>query len=156
MVAILDKVNKKGYRPLDKVSSNIKNELTNEKKVAQLAEQLNGVKSIADAKAKGAVVDTISHISFASPAFVSATASSEPLISAAAAKAQKGAFVGPIKGEGGAFVMQIVDKKKTADKFDAKQEEAQISQTHLRVAMQTLINVLYLQADVTDNRYKFF
>ncbi|MBO4565014.1 MAG: SurA N-terminal domain-containing protein [Bacteroidaceae bacterium] len=156
LVAILDKVNKKGYRPIDKESSNIKAKLINEKKVAQLAEQLNGVKSIADAKAKGAVVDTISHISFASPAFISATASSEPLISVAAAKAQKGAFVGPIKGEGGAYVMQVVDKKKTADQFDAKQEEAQVSQTHLRVAMQTLINVLYLQANVTDNRYKFF
>ncbi|MCR5315070.1 MAG: SurA N-terminal domain-containing protein [Bacteroidaceae bacterium] len=156
LVVILDKVNKKGYRSLDKVSSSIKSELTNEKKVAQLAEQLKGVKSIEDAKAKGAVIDTINHISFASPAFISATASSEPLISAAAAKAQKGAFVGPIKGEGGAYVMQVVDKTKTADKFDAKQEETQVSQTHLRVAFQTLFNVLYLQANVTDNRYKFF
>ena len=120
LVVILDKVNKKGYRSLDKVSSSIKSELTNEKKVAQLAEQLKGVKSIEEAKAKGAVIDTINHISFASPAFISATASSEPLISAAAAKAQKGAFVGPIKGEGGAYVMQVVDKTKTADKFDAK------------------------------------
>lgn len=156
LVVILDKVNKKGYRSLDKVSSSIKSELTNEKKVAQLAEQLKGVKSIEDAKAKGAVIDTINHISFASPAFISATASSEPLISAAAAKAQKGAFVGPIKGKGGAYVMQVVDKTKTADKFDAKQEETQVSQTHLRVAFQTLFNVLYLQANVTDNRYKFF
>jgi len=156
LVVILDKVNKKGYRSLDKVSSSIKSELTNEKKVAQLAEQLKGVKSIEEAKAKGAVIDTINHISFASPAFISATASSEPLISAAAAKAQKGAFVGPIKGEGGAYVMQVVDKTKTADKFDAKQEETQVSQTHLRVAFQTLFNVLYLQANVTDNRYKFF
>lgn len=156
LVVILDKVNKKGYRSLDKVSSSIKSELTNEKKVAQLAEQLKGVKSIEEAKAKGAVIDTINHISFASPAFISATASSEPLISAAAAKAQKGAFVGPIKGKGGAYVMQVVDKTKTADKFDAKQEETQVSQTHLRVAFQTLFNVLYLQANVTDNRYKFF
>ena len=52
--------------------------------------------------------------------------------------------------------MQVVDKTKTADKFDAKQEETQVSQTHLRVAFQTLFNVLYLQANVTDNRYKFF
>ena len=155
-VVILDRINEKGYRPLDKVNTNIKGELMNEKKVAQLAEKLNGVKSIADAQAKGAIIDTIKHISFASPAFISATASSEPLVSAAAAKAQKDAFVGPIKGEGGAYVMKVTGKTQTEEKFDAKQEEAQISQMNLRMAMQTLINSLYLKADVTDNRYKFF
>ena len=155
-VVILDKINKKGYRPLDKVTTNIKGDLMNEKKVAQLAEQLNGVKSIADAQAKGAIIDTINHISFASPAFISATASSEPLVSAAAAKAQKDAFVGPIKGEGGAYVMKVTSKTQTQEKFDAKQEEAQVSQMNLRMAMQSLINSLYLKANVTDNRYKFF
>ena len=128
------------------------NKLTQE----QLAEKLNGVKSIADAQAKGATIDTINHISFASPAFISATASSEPLISAAAAKAQKDAFVGPIKGKGGAYVMKVTGKTKTEEKFDAKQEEAQVSQMNLRMAMQSLINSLYLKANVTDNRYKFF
>ena len=156
LVAILDKVNKRGNRPLDKVSASIKSELTNKKKVAQLAEQLKDVKNISDAKAKGAVIDTINHISFASPAFISATASSEPLVSAAAAKAQKGAFVGPIQGDGGAYVMQVINKTKTADKFEAKQEEAQVAQQNMRIAMQTIINTLYLQANVTDNRYKFF
>ena len=155
-VVILDKINKKGYRPLDKVKTNIKGDLMNEKKVAQLAEKLNGVKSIADAQAKGATIDTINHISFASPAFISATASSEPLVSAAAAKAQKDAFVGPIKGKGGAYVMKVTGKTKTEEKFDAKQEEAQVSQMNLRMAMQSLINSLYLKANVTDNRYKFF
>ena len=155
-VVILDKINKKGYRPLDKVKTNITGDLMNEKKVAQLAEKLNGVKSIADAQAKGATIDTINHISFASPAFISATASSEPLVSAAAAKAQKDAFVGPIKGKGGAYVMKVTGKTKTEEKFDAKQEEAQVSQMNLRMAMQSLINSLYLKANVTDNRYKFF
>ena len=102
------------------------------------------------------LLDTINHISFASPAFISATASSEPLVSAAASKAQKDAFVGPIKGEGGAYVMKVTSKTQTQEKFDAKQEEAQVSQMNLRMAMQSLINSLYLKANVTDNRYKFF
>lgn len=156
LVAILESINPKGYRTLDKVSPSIKTELMNEKKIAKLAEQLKGVKSIAEAKSRGAIVDTVNHVSFSAPAFVRATASSEPLISSVAYKTQKGAFAGPIKGVGGAYVIQIVDKKKTADKFDEKQEEAQLSQMNLRTAAQNLINTLYLKADVTDNRYKFF
>ena len=52
--------------------------------------------------------------------------------------------------------MKVTGKTKTEEKFDAKQEEAQVSQMNLRMAMQSLINSLYLKANVTDNRYKFF
>ena len=156
LVVILDKVNKKGYRSLDKLTTNIKGELMNEKKVTMLAERLQGVKSIAEAKEKGAIVDTINHISFAAPTFISASLSSEPMISAAASKAQKNEFVNPVKGQGGAYVMQIIDKKNTAEQFDQKQEETQLSQQYLNIAFQTLIQSLYLNANVTDNRYKFF
>ncbi len=156
LIVMLDEVNPKGYRPLSKVSADIKSQLVNEKKVEMLAEQLKGVKSIADAKSKGAEVDTVNHISFANPTFVRATASSEAVVSAAASKATKGAFVGPVKGNGGAYVMQVVNKSKTSEKFDAKQEEEQNAQVYFRAVAQTAINTLYLKANVTDNRYKFF
>jgi peptidyl-prolyl cis-trans isomerase D len=156
LIVMLDEVNPKGYRPLSKVSADIKSQLVNEKKVGMLAEQLKGVKSVAEAKSKGAEVDTVNHISFANPTFVRATASSEPVVSAAASKATKGAFVGPVKGNGGAYVMQVVNKSKTSEKFDAKQEQEQNAQVYFRAVAQTAINTLYLKANVTDNRYKFF
>lgn len=156
LIVILDDVNPKGYRAYDKVAPEIKAQLTKEKKVDLLAGKLNGVKTIGDAEAKGAVVDTVNHISFSSPAFIRATATSEPMISADASKAKKGAFVGPIKGESGAYVMQVLDKTKTSEKYDAKQEENQVAQTHFRTAAQTVINSLYLNANVKDDRYKFF
>ena len=156
LIVMLDEVNPKGYRPLSKVSPDIKSQLVNEKKVGMLAEQLKGVKSVAEAKSKGAEVDTVNHISFANPTFVRATASSEPVVSAAASKATKGAFVGPVKGNGGAYVMQVVNKSKTSEKFDAKQEQEQNAQVYFRAVAQTAINTLYLKANVTDNRYKFF
>ena len=156
LIVMLDEVNPKGYRPLSKVSADIKSQLVNEKKVGMLAEQLKGVKSVAEAKSKGAEVDTVNHISFANPTFVRATASSEPVVSAAASKATKGAFVGPVKGNGGAYVMQVVNKSKTSEKFDDKQEQEQNAQVYFRAVAQTAINTLYLKANVTDNRYKFF
>lgn len=156
LVVILDEVNPKGYRPYNKVSSDIKSQLVNEKKAEMLAEQLKGVKSVADAKAKGAQVDTVNHIAFANPTFVRATVTSEPAVSAAASKATKGAFVGPVKGKGGAYVMQVVNKSKTSEKYDAKQEMEQNAQTYFRAVAQSVINTLYMKADVTDNRYRFF
>lgn len=156
LVVSLVNVNPEGYRDLVKVSESIRHELLNEKKGEKILADLQGVTSIAEAMKKDAVVDTINHISFAAPAFVRATASSEPLVSSIAAKTEKGKFVGPVKGDGGVFVMQVVDKKKTEDKFDAKQEEAQLAQNNLRVAFQNLINSLYLKANIKDNRYKFF
>ena len=53
-------------------------------------------------------------------------------------------------------VRQPLVLTQTADKFDAKQEEASLSQMNLRYAFQTLVNTLYMKANVTDNRYKFF
>ncbi len=156
LVVILNQVNQKGYRSFEKLQNDLKTQILNEKKVAQLAQQLEGVKTIADAKSKGAELDTVNHITFDSPAFVRSTVAYEPLVSAAAAKAKANEVVGPIKGTSGAYMLQVLNKNKTADKFDAKAEEEQLSQNNLRVAASSLIQTLYLQAKVVDRRYKFF
>lgn len=156
LVVALTGINEKGYRSLDKAKEGIKAKLFSEKKAEKLLADLKDVKSIQAAQSKGAIVDSINHVSFAAPAFVRATNSSEPMVSAQAAKAAKGAVVGPFKGNNGVFVMQVVNKNKTSEKFDAKQEQASLSQKNLQSAFQSLINSLYLKADVTDLRYKFF
>lgn len=156
MIVALTSVNPKGYRSVEKSKEIIKAQIANDKKAEQLMDQFKDIKSIASAQSKGAIIDSLNHISFSAPAFVRATNSSEPIVSAAASKAAKGAFIGPIKGENGIYLMQIANKTKTADKFDAKQEEASLSQMNLRYAFQTLVNTLYMKANVTDNRYKFF
>ncbi|MCQ2112604.1 MAG: SurA N-terminal domain-containing protein [Bacteroidaceae bacterium] len=155
-VAALTGINKKGFRSLEKVTPNIKAELMNDKKAEQLIEKLNGTKTISEAIQKGGIPDTINHVSFAAPAFVRATAASEPMVSAMASKTEKGQVVGPFKGDQGVYVMQVINKTKTAEKFDAKSEEAQLSQMNQRAAFQNIINSLYLKANVKDNRYKFF
>lgn len=156
LVVLLDQVNKKGYRSLAKLQGELKAQIMNEKKVAQLAQQLEGIKTISEAQAQGAQVDTVNHITFDSPTFVKANVSYEPLISAAATRAQQGQVVGPIKGEGGAYMLQVLSKGQTADKYDEKAEQQQQSQINLRTAASNLINTLYLQAKVVDRRYKFF
>lgn len=158
MIVALDAINKEGYVALDKVKEDIKSQLLNDKKAETILALASGAKSVADAKkVAGAVADTINHVSFAAPAFISSTMASEPVVSALAAKTAKGAFAGPVKGNRGVYMLQVLDKSKTAEKkYDEKAEQTQQAQTNSRYAVQSCLNSLYLNANVKDLRYKFF
>lgn len=157
LLVALTGINEEGYRSLDKMKSLLTEEIKMEKKVEKLYESAKSVKSIAEAKKlKDVVVDTVKHVSFAAPTFIAATASSEPLVSASAAKAAKGDFVGPVKGNSGIYLFQVINKTKTSEKFDAKAEQASLAMSNFRNASSAIINTLYLKANVKDNRYKFF
>ena len=156
LVAALTGVNEKGYRSIEKSTDIIKNQIINDKKAEKIIASLKGVKSVSEAQGKGAIIDSLNHVTFASPAFIRATNASEPVISASASKAAKNAFVGPVKGDNGVYVFQVANKSKINGKFDEKQEMATMSQMNLRAAFQPLVNSLYMKAEVKDLRYKFF
>ena len=157
MIVSLAAVNKEGYRAFDKMKDMIAEDVKAEKKAEKLLADLQSVTSWDKAKAsKGAICDTLRHVSFTSPSFVSATNSSEPVVSALAAKTAKGTFAGPVKGNGGVYMLQVLDKSKTAEKFDAKQEQQNLAMQNFRKAMNAVIQTLYMNAGVKDQRYKFF
>ena len=108
------------------------------------------------AKAKNAVVDTVTHVTFANPAFVGATNSSEPLLSASVSATANGKFGGPVKGENGVYMFKVIKKSKTADKYDEKNEMMYLSNMAMRMASSSIFNDLYLKAEVKDNRYLYF
>ena len=157
LLVALTGINKEGYRPVEKVKEFIKDELMTEKKVERVYETVKNIKNMADAtKAKNAVVDTIKHVTFAAPTFVAATTSSEPIIGAVSAKTAKGSFAGPVKGNNGVYMLQIISKNKSAEKFDKQAEQKSAAQTNFSMASNAIINSLYLKANVKDCRYKFF
>ena len=118
--------------------------------------KLNGVNSIAAAKAKGAKVSALNQITFASPAFVSVAGTSEPALSGAVAATAKGKFSShAVKGQGGVYLFQVLSKTMRPGKFNDKEYEQRLSQK----AMQYAGNMgfeLYIKANVKDNRYLFF
>ena len=157
LLVALTGVNKEGYRSQEKLKDELTEMVKTEKKIAKIYESAKNVKSMADArKLKDVVVDTIKHVSFSAPAFIASTGASEPLVSALAAKTAKGAFAGPVKGNNGVYMIQVINKTKTDEKFDAKAEESTIAMGNFRNASSTIINSLYMKAKVKDNRYKFF
>ena len=156
MLIAVTGINEAGYLPLEKVKPMLKNEILNDKKAEKIIASLGNVKSVADAKKqKGAVSDTIKHVTFSAPAFVMATSSSEPALSARVSMTAKGQFAGPVKGNAGVFVFQVLDKQKAQEKFDAKTEEGMLTNMAARAASR-FINDLYIKAKVVDKRYMFF
>ena len=157
MVVALTKVHPEGYRDLSAVEDQVKQEVIRDKKYNKAVEMLKGVNSIDAAKQKGAVVDSVRQITFSAPVFVQATGTSEPALSGAVAAAKAGQFsAAPVKGNGGAFLFKVLNKKqREAAKFDAKQQQAQLKQQAMQAASR-FMNELYLKADVVDNRYLFF
>ena len=160
LVVALTKVHPEGYRDVDDVKDILKQQVLRDKKYDMLKGKLAGVKSIADAKAKGAVVDTVKQISFGLPVFVQATGSSEPALAGAVVTAKQGDFHAvPVKGNSGAFVFQVIGVNKTAengeDKEHIHQIEDQLKQTAMQAASR-FMQELYQKAKIKDNRYLFF
>ncbi len=157
LVLAMTKIHPAGYRDLDDVKDVVKAEVIKDKKFDMLKSKLAGANSIAAAKGKGAQVADVKQITFSAPAFIQATGTSEPALSGAVAATQKGKFCQRvIKGNGGAFMFQVVAKNtKQGTKFDDKTMEMQLSQQALQAASR-FMNELYLKANVVDNRYLFF
>ena len=158
LVVVLDNINNVGYRSLDdaQVKEYVKGEVLKDKKAEMLMAKLNGVKSVAAAKAKGANVSTVNQVTFAAPVFVPAIGASEPALSGAVAATAKGKFCKlPVKGNAGVYVFEVTNKTQRPGKFDAATEMQKLRQKEMQMAS-NFMNELYIKAKVVDNRYLFF
>ena len=157
LVVALTKVHPVGYRDFADAKEMVKMDVIRDKKFEMLKEKFAGVKSIADAKAKGAQIDSVNQVTFAAPAFIAATGASEPALSGAVAAAKEGQFsANLVKGNGGAYLFQVVKKNtRQGEKYDEKAMEQQLQQRALQAASR-FMGELYQKANVVDNRYLFF
>ena len=157
LVIALTGINPVGYRSLDASKDQLKAFVLRDKKFDMLAAKLNGVSSIEAAQQKGAQVDTIPQVTFSAPVFVQATGASEPAISGAVAATASGKFNSKvIKGNAGAYMVQVIKKlPREGAAFDAATTEQELKQRAIQAASR-FMQELYLKADVVDNRYLFF
>lgn len=157
MVVALDKIHEAGYRDINSVAEMLRAEIRRDKKAEKIMEEMKKYNSIAQVKGmKDAVSDSVKHVKFSAPAYISVTRSSEPVIGAVAAKTAANKVSAPIKGNGGVYMIQVYAKEKGSEKFDAKQEETTLTNMAVRIAGNQLINDLYQKAKVADQRYLFF
>lgn len=158
LVLVMTKINKQGYRSLDdeNVKNYVKQEVLRDKKAEMLMAKVKGVNSISAAEAKGAQVSAVNQVTFAAPVFVQSTGMSEPALSGAVAATAKGKFSSAaVKGNGGVYLFQVLEKKMRPVKFNAKEYEQRQRQKMMQYAG-NFMQELYINANVKDNRYLFF
>ena len=148
-----------GYRPFALVKSELRREVLRDKKAEKIMADMKAAnvttfeqyKNLADA-----VSDSVKHVTFAAPAYISALRSSEPRVSAYAFVGEMNKLSAPIKGNGGVYVILPYATEKSNETFNADTEETTLENTYARMASQLYINDLYQQANVKDSRYLFF
>ncbi len=158
MAAAVAGITKEGYRPVESVKDELFVEVLRDKKAEKIMADLQASGTVtldAVQGMAGAVSDSIKHVTFAAPAYVSALHSSEPAISAYAAVAGVNRSSAPIKGNGGVYVLQPYSQEKLEGEYDEAGEKSSLEATYIRMASQ-LINDLYISAKVKDNRYLYF
>ena len=156
LVVALEAINPAGYVNINKVSDMLRSEVLRNKKAEQIMGQMKGFNSLAQVKGmKDAISDTVKHVTFNAPAFISVTRASEPAISAYASKTELNKVSAPIKGNAGVYMIQVYNQEKSAEKFDAKKEETALSNMAARYAGQCIYE-LRDKAEIVDQRYLFF
>ena len=154
-MAALKKIHKKGYTPVNEVAASISNILytqkLGEKKAAEVAEKIAGLDSMqAIADTLGTAVSTRDGISFSSYM----NQGLDPKFIGAVSVAEEGVISAPLAGNIGVYVYKVTsrDSGTSFTEDDAKNQAAQMSY----YASQSLMPVMMQDADVEDNRARFF
>ena len=156
LVVALERVNAAGYTNINQVAELLKAEVRRNKKADVLLSQMKGFTSLEQAASmKDAQTDTVKHVTFSAPAYISLVRASEPTISATATKTPQGSVSAPVKGYAGVYMLQTLSTNKTEEEFDEAKEEATLSANAARYASQ-FIYELREKSKVVDERYLYF
>ena len=146
---------KGGLAPVNEVADQIKSQLYAEKyaekRQSEVAEQIAGMTDLeAIAEKLGTSVSTQNDVAFASMS----ARSMDPKFVGAIAAAPEGQISGPVAGSYGVYVFKVNGRETGSfyTESDAKNANAQI----LNYAAQMILPVMMDDADVKDNRARFF
>ena len=146
---------KEGIAPVNEVADQIKSQLYSEKyaekRQGEIAEQIAGMNDLeAIAEKLGTSVSTQNDVAFASMG----ARSLDPKFVGAIAAAPEGQISGPVAGSYGVYVFKVNGRETGSfyTESDAKNANAQI----LNYAAQMILPAMMDDADVKDNRARFF
>ena len=149
-----------GYRPFAKVKDGLKNIVANDKKAEYIEKQIIALnpKTVTDiTQIENAVIDTIKHVSFNSPAFIAKTNSSEPVVSGFAVAAKEGELSAPLKGNAAVMVLNLLNRVKSEEELDSSAEKTRIENELSYISnSRTIMQDLLEKAVVLDHRYLYF
>ena len=163
LIAILDKINKKGYVSLDnpQVKEAIRSMILRDKKAEMIEAKIKDVKSIAEAEKADAKISTVDQIKFSDSrgVYVESLMTPEVALAGAVAGTEQGKFSSkPVRGNAGVYLFNVNSKTKSeGENTDVKAMERQLAMQRVQMMGRGfLMQELYQNANVVDNRYTFF
>lgn len=159
VIATVTEVNAKGYRSLEKVSDQIKAELVREKKadimIKNIAEQMKKAPSIeALAQALSTDVKVANGVNFANNQF--GVAGFEPALIGKVSVLPANKLSAPVKGNAGVYVLLPVNPQVSQNPFNAKAQIMQMNMNYAYSLPYMILQDIRDNADIEDNRLRFF
>jgi peptidyl-prolyl cis-trans isomerase D len=159
VVAMITEKNEKGYRPLEKVSAQVKSEIIKEKKADQMIKKLSAqlkqtptLESVAPVL--GTEVKLAEAVNFASYQF--GLAGFEPYIIGKATVVPLEKVAGPYKGNAGVYVIRTTNKRESAEPFNVKMEIMQLNARTLYSLPYLILEDMRNKTEIQDNRSNFY
>lgn len=159
VVVCVSATNDKGYLPWD--NKQVKDFLTQvvkqQKKAEKAMAMAKNVKTTTDMqKLKGAVTASLTNQTMAGYPMVNGVNVPEPKLAGTIAKTNVNKFSSLVQGAGAVYILKVTGQSKTADKFNAQAEMAQVAQANGQRAYQSTFSYLMLhKAKMSDRRYEF-
>lgn len=163
MAVCVTKIHPVGYKDQKSVEAELRQRVIADKKAEKLIAQLGDARTVEAAQAKGAMIDTIQHITFSAPANVKGYR--ERGLSGAVAATQKGQTVNHIvKGDNGVYLFNVIERREQEwNPAERQQEERQLMSAAVSLLQKSpyrqpytdAFDVLVQKANVVDNRFQF-
>ena len=152
----VEKIHPRGTRSLADATPTLSLKALNNKKFDILKGKLAG-KTMDELKSiEGVRIDTVKFVNFNNDAFIPSLYTNEATLGASVFNLKENELTVPMKGENCVFVAEKITPDSFSAEFDDKSEELRTrSMTSSRI-MGSLLEELYYQAKVVDNRYKIF
>ena len=156
LVVAVDKIHPRGYRTVEDATASLSLKAIKEKKSDVLKGQLAGL-SFDQIKAVPNVnIDTVKFLNFTNSAYISSSFSNEPTIGASVMNLEQGVATQPMTGENCVYVAEKISADEYTGEFDEKAEKARLQTISVSQIPGRVLDALYYEAKVVDNRYKIF
>jgi peptidyl-prolyl cis-trans isomerase D len=156
VAAVQGKV-KEGYRSLNALSASLRGELATQKKGEQIVQTLSS-KNLTSLDAYsgviGSAVDSVKFVNFGTSRI--AGIGVEPKLNAYISLAQVNQLSTPIAGDNGVYVFQVYNREKSSAEFDEKATLQGLNASNSYRIGYSVIQELINNADIEDNRIRFY
>ncbi len=157
VIARVDRLIPAGVAPLSEVSDFIKATLLRDKKAATIIDQLKSknLSSMSDyAQAMSSDIDSVRFVDFNTRNITNL--GNEPLFNAYAAYGPLNKVVGPLKGNMGVYVINVINREQSEGEFNAEEQKLQLQSNTIYRLQNQAVEELKDKMKVVDNRYKFY